>query len=161
MRTLRKRVIIHSVFCALLGLPATTSAIAGSVGSASASPSSVPAGVATIITITSAIADAALIPGSVQLQSLDGNGNVVALVGLLHDDGLNGDAAAGDGIFTIQTPVLKNASGTVTFRVTAGFRGSLTRGFSAPVTVKVTDSKSAVILSPGATHIICENQTRS
>ena len=123
---------------------------AGTVGAAAIAPSTGATGTAAVVSITAAIADVAVIPGSVQLQSLDSNGRVVALVGVLHDDGLAGDVTANDGLYTLQTTVLQNTPGVLNYRVAAAFRGSLTRALSAPLTFTVTGGNTGIrILSPG------------
>jgi len=121
----------------------------GTIGATAASPTSAPVGVATTVTVTSVITDPSLIPGSVNLQSLNSSGQVIALLGTLHDDGLNGDAVANDGTYTLQTMIYETAPGPVTFRVSAAFKGSLLRVNSAPLTVNVTGTAIGIrILQP-------------
>lgn len=139
-----------AVFFALCLLMVDTMALAaGTIGTTSVSPNATPAGVPLVVTITSSITDPSLIPESVNLQKLDASGRVIAVIGTLHDDGLNGDATAGDKIFSITTTVLENATGTVKYRVSAGFLGSLLRVNSAAVTVTITGTATGIsIQSP-------------
>ena len=142
MKTRNCRQILALLFTAL-------PALAGTIGSTLVTPAATPAGTAAVVTVTSVISDASVIAGSVQLQSLDSTGRVIAITGNLHDDGLNGDAVANDGTYTLQTTVLQNTPGTLIFRVSAGFQGSLTRAFSSQLLVSVTGSSVALnILSP-------------
>src|SRR5271165_6234635 len=113
-------------------------AFGGAIGATAANPTAATVGVPTTVTITSVITDPSLIAGSVNLQSLNSSNQVVAVIGLLHDDGLNGDAVAGDHIYTIQTTVYETAPGPQSVRVSAAFQGSLARSYSAPVAVNVT-----------------------
>lgn len=53
------------------------------------------------------ITDSRLIPVSVNLLQLDAAGKVMNIMGALHDDGINGDAVAGDKIFSILYPFNK------------------------------------------------------
>ena len=123
---------------------------AGTVGAAAIAPATGATGTAAVVSVTATIADIGVIPGSVQLQSLDSNGRVIALVGVLHDDGLAGDVTANDGLYTLQTTILQNTPGVLNYRVAAGFRGSLTRALSAPLTFTVTGGNTGIrILSPG------------
>jgi hypothetical protein len=123
--------------------------MAASIGATAAAPNSVPVGVATTVTVTSIITDTSLISGSVQLQSLNASGVVVSVLGTLHDDGVSGDATANDNTYTVQTIVYQTAPGPLTFRVSAGFKGSLLRVNSAPVVVNVTGASIGVnITSP-------------
>src|SRR5207248_2704138 len=57
---------------------------------------------ATPVTISIPIPSPLPLPGSVSLLRLSGKNGVV--LGQLHDDGENGDAVAGDGIYTIHIP---------------------------------------------------------
>jgi len=135
--------------CSFGGILAALPAMAGTIGATAATPTSVATGMAATVTVTSVITDPTVIPASVQLQSLGANGTVTSIVGTLNDTGVNGDVKAGDGIYTIQTTVLQDKPGTLTYRVSAGFKGSLLRVFSNPVTVTVTGTSVAInILVP-------------
>ncbi len=121
---------------------------AGTIGATSANPASAPAGVPTQITFTSLITDTTVIPSTVNLQQIDAAGRATVL-GTLHDDGLSGDAVAGDQTYTLRTTVFQQIPGAVTFRVSAGFQGSLLRANSAPITVSITGTGTAIaIVSP-------------
>jgi hypothetical protein len=80
----------------------------------------------TQITVTASISDPSLIPASVNLLQLNANGTT-AILGTLHDDGLNGDAFAGDLVFTL--PVTLNApiASQIQLQVSAAFKGVLQR----------------------------------
>jgi hypothetical protein len=45
------------------------------------------------------------LPSTVNLQRLNDAGAPVAVLGTLHDDGVNGDAVAGDQIYTLDAVV--------------------------------------------------------
>lgn len=138
------------VFVALT-LVAHNSARAGTIGTTTVSPNSTLAGTPITVTVTSSITDPSVIAASVNLQKLDPSGRVIAIIGSLHDDGLNGDATAGDKIYSISTVISENTPGTVRLRVSAAFRGSLLRAFSSPLTVNISGSgteSEITILSP-------------
>ena len=105
------------------------------------SPGVVPPGVPTVLTVSAAITtvpgDPALIETSVNLQRVTATGQVIAVLGVMRDDGQNGDAAAGDGVFTLRTTVTEG-SGEVRLRVSAAFRGMVLRVVSGVATVPVT-----------------------
>lgn len=144
-----RNVIVALLFSAFIQSFVAATAVAGTIGATSVSPASTPAGIPQVVTVTSVITDSSVIPDSVNLQRLDESGRVVAVIGALHDDGLNGDAVAGDKLFSIATTVLENATGTVRYRVSAGFLGSLLRVFSAPVSVSITGTATGIsITSP-------------
>ena len=62
------------------------------VGATVATPTTVPVGVGTAVTVTALITDASLVVPSVNLQRLDVAGRVVATLGTLVDNGTGGDA---------------------------------------------------------------------
>src|SRR5690242_1035692 len=99
---------------------------AATIGAVAVTPNTAPAGVATAVTATATITDPTLIPSTVALQQLDSAGHVTTL-GSLHDDGLNGDAVAGDKIFSLRVTIFQANPGSVSLRVSAGFQGSLLR----------------------------------
>jgi hypothetical protein len=135
-----------------LSLALRNSALVGTIGATSVSPNVTPAGVPLAAVVTSSITDPSLIPDSVNLQKLDQSGRVVSVVGTLHDDGLNGDTVAGDNSFSISTTIFETDPGVVRLRVSAAFRGSLLRSFSALMTVNITGTATGVtILSPANT----------
>lgn len=126
------------LWCWLLLLPAEIVS-AATVGETNVSPSVVQTGVATLVTVTSVITDPTLIPGGASLQRLNSSGAVMATLGTLRDDGTAGDAVANDGTYTARVTILESAPSTITLRVSAAFRGTLRRVFSAPLSVIVTD----------------------
>jgi len=119
---------------------------AGTVGASAATPNSVPANVGTVVTFTSVITDPAVIASTVNLQQLDSSGRAT-VVGLMHDDGQNGDAAANDGTYTLSFTLFQQNAGSLTFRVSAGFQGSLTRALSAPIVVTITGASMGVTIT--------------
>jgi len=134
---------------ALLCLVLSARLMAGTIGTVKALPATASVGVATSVTITATITDPGVIPSTVQVQLLDGTGKVLSIVGTMHDDGANGDAAPNDGVYSLAVTVYQTAAGPVTYRVAAGFKGALLRALSAPVVVNVTGTGVGItILSP-------------
>jgi len=130
----------------LVGL-VVQAAVAGTIGTTSIAPSSTSAGVPIVVTVSSSITDASVIPSSVNLQRVDSAGRVLSVIGTLHDDGLNGDAIAGDHIYSLTTTVFENVPGTVLLRVSAGFKGVLLRALSAPLPVNITGTPTGISIS--------------
>ena len=125
--------------------------VAGRIGTTSITPTSTTTGVPVTVTVTSLISDPSLIPASVNLQRLDASGRVVAIIGTLHDDGVNGDAVAGDNVYTITTTIFENAQDSFNFRVSAAFKGTLLRSFSPLLPFQVTGTPTGVaIVSPSS-----------
>ncbi|MCX6599191.1 MAG: hypothetical protein NTV70_22795 [Acidobacteria bacterium] len=132
---------------ALTGLAATA---APTIGAVDINPKSFPLAVPSVVTITAVIADTSLIDGGANLQRIDSSGRVIATYGVLRDDGKNGDAVAGDRIFTVQQSFTEGTVGPIQLRVAAAFKGVLTRVFSGILTVNVsgTAAPKITILSP-------------
>ncbi len=123
----------------------TALAAAQTIGPTALSPTSTPAGIGATVTITSQITDPGLIPASVNLQRLDAQGRVVAIVGDLHDDGLSGDDVASDGVFTLRLAIFERSPGSITFRVSAAIKGKVLRIFSSPLTFTVTGTVNTTL----------------
>ena len=109
---------------------------APTVGSPQHSPDTLQMNTATSVTITTVITDPTYISGSANLQRINPNGTVTNL-GVLRDDGTNGDATAGDRTFTLVRVFNEPQTGTVRLRVSAAFRGLLPRVFSEEVGLRV------------------------
>jgi hypothetical protein len=123
---------------------------APSFGTAAAFPSVLIANIPTMVTVTVPIPDSSLIPNSVNFLQLGSTGTQPILLGHLHDDGLNGDAAAGDGIYTLEVTFTQPA-GQFAVVVSAGFRGHLERLFSNQINIAVTPTGSRPLPpDPGA-----------
>ncbi len=140
----------YIVFVCLSLLAFEAIADAATIGTSTANPNTVPASVATLITFTSVITDPTVIPSTVNLQQLDSSGRAT-VIGVMRDDGLNGDATANDHTYSFQFTLFQQVTGNLTYRVSAGFLGSLARVLSAPIIVTVTGvSTSITITSPAA-----------
>ena len=110
----------------------------GAIATPTITPATIPFGTATVVTTTAAVTSGTPDSGSVMLQRLDSSGRVLAILGTLHDDGLNGDAKPNDGIFTVQTTFTEFAVGPISLRVSATFSGSASHVFSPVAALSVT-----------------------
>ncbi|MEF8737543.1 MAG: RHS repeat-associated core domain-containing protein [Candidatus Accumulibacter necessarius] len=108
---------------------------APSIGGVQVTPNAIAAGVPTTVRVTATITDPTAIPASVNLQRVSDAGAVVAVVDPLRDDGLNGDAIAGDQVYTLDAVFTETTP--VRLRVSAGFKGMLKRLFSASVLLNI------------------------
>ena len=79
--------------------------------------------------------DAKLITSSVRL--LRETAGIWSVVGAMRDDGLNGDAVAGDRQFTIVTTVQNTTLTTLNFRASAAYSGSVQRTQSSILALEV------------------------
>jgi len=137
------------VACLLLVLLPVRAWSAFVVDSAAVAPTSAVAGVASPVTVTALITEPSVLPEGVNLQRLDSTGRVLAVLGILHDDGLGGDAVAGDRTFTLRVTLFEQSPGPITLRVSAPFRGRILRATSSPLTVSITAAATGIaILSP-------------
>jgi hypothetical protein len=109
------------------------------VGLTKASPTFVTIKMPTLITVTSEILDPTVIPTGVNLMRVDDSGKAVAVMGRLHDDGIGGDAVAGDKIFTYRFAVNQSNSGLLAMQVSAAFKKVLLRSTSSIVVVAVSE----------------------
>ncbi|TFW26271.1 hypothetical protein E4L96_04520 [Massilia arenosa] len=139
------------LLAALLG----GSAIAGTLGSTSLSPDSARAGRATTVTATVVITDPNYTAGSANVQRLKADGSIAAVVGNLHDDGLNGDAMANDHLYTLTWTVNEANADTLRYQVSAAFKKELKRTFSAPMSLTIEPTTPApqivsATLAPGS-----------
>jgi hypothetical protein len=126
---------------------------AGTLAVPTISPASVPYGTPTSVTITAAVTGATPDSGSVMLQRLDSSGRVLAILGGLHDDGLDGDAVPGDGIFTLVTTFTEFAVGSVPLRVSATFSGAVSHVFSSIAMLTVTGTPPPTVTISAPTNL--------
>jgi len=124
----------------LVSIGSTRLAAAPTIGAATITPGSVPVSTPTPVTVAAVILDPSLIPGSVNLQRLDPSTRVFRVIGALQDDG------TGSGRFTIQLTFNEPALFPVTLRVSAAFRGMLTRVFSPSAVLSVTGGTPPTIV---------------
>jgi hypothetical protein len=115
---------------------ATTSPAVHSIDWVSLSPSSIASGSSNPVVITAQITDPAVIRNSVNLIYISPTGTPV-ITGTLNDSGLDGDAIADDNIFTIIPSLTTYPTGTINFRISAAFAGSLARVQTGTFTLNV------------------------
>jgi hypothetical protein len=99
-------------------------------------PTSIHAHAATRVLVTAQIRNPGLIPGSISLIRLDSSGTPI-VIGKLHDDGRDGDAVAGDGIYSAQITLNEPAAGLVGLKVSVSVQGVLKRFLCDMPTVTV------------------------
>src|ERR1039458_9608493 len=99
---------------------------APSIGTTNVSPITAIVGTPTQVTVQASITNPSLIPGSVNLLQVNLNGTTTIL-GTLHDDGVNGDAYAGDLVFTFVAALNEPQESQVQLQVSAAFKGVLQR----------------------------------
>ncbi len=119
-RSALRGVVIIAAFSAVPALAQHT------LGGTFVSPHWTIAGQPSQFTFQISITDPKAIPSSVNLVRKATNG-AITVVDRLHDDGVNGDAVAGDGIYTWQGAITEPAIGQVTYQTSVAFLGSLLR----------------------------------
>src|SRR4051812_6897636 len=68
------------------------------IGLTAATPAYIVVNIPTSVVVTARIIDPSLLPGGVNLLKVDDSGKTL-IVGVMHDDGLNGDLTANDRLF--------------------------------------------------------------
>jgi len=114
--------------------PAAT--ITPTVGIPGASPSLITMNTPTMVTVTVQISPTPIANG-VNLLRLAATGTQPTILGVMHDDGLNGDAVANNGIYTLLVPFNEGAAGQIQLEVSAAFSGRLTRTLSSQTQLTV------------------------
>lgn len=112
------------------------------VGTVTVRPTFTPVNTATQITFTALITDTTLLANGANVQRLNAQGNPTAVLGNLHDDGLDGDAVAGDRIFTLRFTLNEPTPGRVVVRAAAGFPGLAQRIGSSSVAIDIANAAS-------------------
>ena len=136
------------VLIAALGLAATTASF--SIGTPTELPSVISVSQASTVTITVPIPDPLLIPGSVNVLRLGLANTQPTILGTMHDDGKNGDAVAGDGIYTLRFSLTEASPGQIRLQISAAFRGVLQRVTTAPaVVIASADGTAPLPPDPG------------
>jgi hypothetical protein len=125
-------------------IPAHPSATAASsitpaVGTPNATPSVITVNTPVTVTVTAQINPVPL-AGGVNLLRLGATGTQPTVLGVMHDDGKNGDAAANDGVYTLQLPFNEHSTGQIQLQVSVAFSGSLKRVLSSTTTIPVWNS---------------------
>jgi hypothetical protein len=108
------------------------------ISSAAAVPNVLFVGQAQSVTITVLIPASRNLLANVYLLRYDAN-NVARVIGSLHDDGLNGDVVAGDGVYTAVLEFRESSPGMISLAVSAAFRGQLQR---------ITSTEAAIDVQP-------------
>lgn len=122
--------------CIFVAIGFASGAVAQSGGVLSADKSVIVVSTPTSVTFKLAIpSNPNLIATSPNLQRL--SGGVWTAVGRLYDDGTHGDLASGDNVFTLQVPLNEVQLGSISYRASSGYKGSLLRVFSNPLQISV------------------------
>jgi hypothetical protein len=115
------------------------------IRSVAASPAAVRSGTATPVLFTATIEAPGVIASSVNLQRLNAATGAYSLAGTLYDDGTHGDLSAGDGVFSLRTPIMERGPFPVVFRISAALRGSPDRIFSPAIALNAAGPDAAAI----------------
>lgn len=140
-----------AVAVAALSISPATLHAAPTIGATAAQPSSVSVNTPVSVTVTAAIADSSLLPQSVNLLKVDAAGRVLANLGVMVDNGTNGDLTAGDKTFSRAIAINESTLGSVRFQVSAAFRGVMRRALSPPIVVEITARRFLPVVSTAET----------
>jgi hypothetical protein len=136
-----------------LTLRGASSPIVGPLNTAS--PTLLSPGVSTTMLLTSLVSPTPT-AGSVNLIRLNSPNTPATIVGIMHDDGANGDAVGGDGIYSLTVTLNEVAQGTFALESSASFKGVLKRVISAPLYFTVSTFEGTVVgdLTAGGDQIV-------
>ncbi|MDQ1833273.1 hypothetical protein [Massilia scottii] len=155
LRQIRRSVGIGAIVLGSLLCGRAAAAGPGALEAPSIAPASIRVGVPAEVTFSVTITDRNYIPGSANVQRINGAGGIVSVLGALRDDGMQGDALAGDRLFTLRTTLQEAVEGSIRFQVSAAFKGALKRSSAGPLFLTVTRAPAAAIgpvrISPGTT----------
>lgn len=136
-----------TLLCVGMAAASSSPAFAQTIDSVAATPASVTRNVATDVLFTARITDPRVIAGGVNLLKTDASGRTLATVGTLRDDGTNGDALAGDQVFSAVLSIRETTVGAVYYRVSAAFERILRRTLSDLMRVDVTGGTPSISVS--------------
>ncbi len=108
---------------------------APTVGIASVTPAYVVINTPTTVLVMISIVDPTLLSNGVNLLKTDVAGKTLSIIGVMKDDGLNGDVTANDKVFTYRLTLNEPAVGTVFYRASAAFKGVMLRTLSNVISV--------------------------
>lgn len=114
--------------------PAATTSPVPTIGTPTAIPTMLIVNTATTVTVAVSITPTP-ITASVNLLRLGATGAQSTILGVMHDDGKNGDVVAGDGVYTLQLPFNEPSAGEIELAVSAAFQGHLQRLISPAVLI--------------------------
>src|ERR1700761_5806220 len=102
-------------------------------------PAAITAGIRTRIVVSALITPSqAVLADEVNVLQVNENGNNARVVGSLHDDGVNGDSIAEDGIFGGSITLDEATPGQTYIQISASFRGTSLRVLSPITSILVT-----------------------
>jgi hypothetical protein len=97
------------------------------------------------VLVTARIAIANVLPGGVNVQRVAPNGTVT-VVGALNDAGVDGDARAGDGVYSGHVTLAESVEGRIGLRVSVAVRGVLRRLISPSAMLAVVPAGAPTAL---------------
>jgi len=124
---------------------------APSVGAPLAAPSPIPTGRPVQVLITSQIVtsqgDPAVVQNGVYLNKVDTAGKVLSQLGIMKDDGLNGDVLAGDKKYSLRITINQTAAGSLRLQVSAAFQRVVRRVLSSVTIVPISNVNKAPVIT--------------
>jgi hypothetical protein len=107
------------------------------VGLPTVTPAIIAVNTPTTVTITVQITDPTVLPNGVNLLRLGATGTQPKILGVMNNDGMNGDAVANDTVYSLQVSFKEPTTGQIQLQVSAAFRGQLKRILTGVATIQV------------------------
>jgi hypothetical protein len=123
--------------------------ISPTVGTPSVTPSTVVVDTQTTVTVTISITPPPISNG-VNLVRIGAAGTQPTILGVMHDDGMNGDQAAGDNIYSLRIPFTMSVAGSLQLSASAAFQGLLKRVSSSTSLLYAYATQPPLPPDPGA-----------
>lgn len=137
-RKLRSLIVLFGALLWLGASPRLAWAI-HSIDTPQTSQDTLIAGAPVTFTITAQVAvDGDLLPNSVNLVQLNDQGQGIAVLGRMYDDGAtSGDALRGDGTFTATITLNPANPGSLSLAASAAYKGTIRRTLSPPLVIAI------------------------
>lgn len=116
------------------------------------SPSSIRVNAPATVTVTVHIDHPDLMPNGLTLLRVAEDGAHPLIVGIMHDDGLNGDTIAGDHVYSLKVQLTESSAGVIHFQVSGVFKRMLRRVRSPLSTLEVKQEWTHLKVKGRCTH---------
>jgi hypothetical protein len=135
---MKQTIVTAAAFATAAVIGVVSAAASPTAGTPTASPATIVVNTPTDVTFAAVILDSSVLATGVNLLRTDAAGKTLSIVAVMHDDGLSGDAVAGDKTFSCRVSVNEGVVGPAYYRVSAAFKGVLLRSLSSVMAIAVT-----------------------
>lgn len=123
------------------------------IGNVTVTPNVIQVNAPTTVTVTAVLTAPNVVPNGIHLLRLNATGTPSTILGVMKDDGVNGDAAGNDNIFTLRQTFNDGTTGQVRLQVSVASRGLLKR-ITSQVHFLTVISSSNILGSDGGSLVL-------